>query len=133
MLAEIPPLKTVIVEDNPVLLDLLSGLLASIPGVKLIGHADSEAAAIDLLRAARPQLAIVDLQLRTGTGLNVINAVFSTPYEFGPPRTVVFSNHAHPAVQTRCLNLGAAAFFDKSFQMDELLEYVQRTAEMHAC
>ncbi|WP_374260112.1 response regulator [Zoogloea sp.] len=132
MLSETPPLKTVIVEDNPVLLDLLSGMLASIPGVELIGHADSEAAAIDLLRDARPQLAIVDLELRTGTGLNVLNAVFNAPGEFGAPRTVVFSNHAHPVVQNRCLNLGAAAFFDKSFQMDELLEYVQRAAEARA-
>mgnify|MGYP003598234430 FL=1 len=44
---------------------------------------------------------------------------------------MVFSNHAHPVVQSRCLTLGAVAFFDKSFQTDELLEFVQRTAENH--
>mgnify|MGYP000935240186 CR=1 FL=1 len=37
-----PPLKIVIVEDNPVLLDLLSGMLAGIPGLALVGHADSD-------------------------------------------------------------------------------------------
>ena len=69
----VPPLKTVIVEDNPVLLDLLTGMLASIPGVDLVGHADSEPAAIALLREVRPQLAIVDLELRAGTGLEKIS------------------------------------------------------------
>ena len=125
----VPPLKTVIVEDNPVLLDLLTGMLASIPGVDLVGHADSEPAAIALLREARPQLAIVDLELRAGTGLKVLGALHDASADFGAPRAVVFSNHAHPAVKSRCLDLGAAAFFDKSFQMEELLEFVQQAAE----
>ena len=126
-----PPLKIVIVEDNPGLLDLLSGMLAGIPGLALVGHADSEAAALDLLLDARPQLAIIDLELRAGTGLGVLGALHERPAEFGEPRAVVFSNHAHPVVQSRCLTLGAVAFFDKSFQTDELLEFVQRTAENH--
>jgi len=124
-----PPLKTVIVEDNPVLLDLLTGMLASIPGVDLVGHADSESAALALLREAQPQLAIVDLELRAGSGLKVLSTVHEAPADFGAPCAVVFSNHAHPVVKSRCLNLGAAAFFDKSFQMEELLEFVQQAAE----
>lgn len=124
-----PPLKIVIVEDNPVLLDLLTGMLASIPGLALAGHADSEAAALDLLRDARPELAIIDLELRTGSGLGVLGALHERPADFGGLGAVVFSNHAHPVVRSRCLNLGAVAFFDKSFQTDELLEFVQRAAE----
>lgn len=124
-----PPLKTVIVEDNPVLLNLLVGMLASIPGVDLVGHADSEPAAVALLREARPQLAIIDLELRAGNGLKVLGAVHDAPADFGAPRAVVFSNHAHPVIKDRCLSLGAVAFFDKSFQMEELLEFVQHAAE----
>lgn len=124
-----PPLTTVIVEDNPVLLDLLAGMLASIPGVDLVGHANSESAALTLLREARPQLAIIDLELRAGTGLKVLDALHEAPADFGAPRAVVFSNHAHPVVRSRCLSLGALAFFDKSFQMEELLEFVQQAAK----
>lgn len=125
-------LKTVIVEDAPVLRDLLYGMLSSIPGIALDGHADSESAALSLLRETRPDLVIVDLELRAGTGLNVLAALAATPQEFGNPHAVVFSNHAHPIVQQRCMMLGAAAFFDKSFQMDELLEYIQHAASRPA-
>ena len=59
--------------------------------------------------------------------------VEATKQVYAPTRgglgAVVFSNHAHPVVRSRCLNLGAVAFFDKSFQTDELLEFVQRAAE----
>lgn len=123
-----PPLRTVIIEDNPALLTLLSGMLDGIPGVQVVGNAASEDHAIDMLRTQRPHLAIVDLELRGGTGLKVLAAIQGAPVDFGSPRTVVFSNHAHPVVQSRCLALGAEAFFDKSFQMDELLEFVQNFA-----
>jgi DNA-binding NarL/FixJ family response regulator len=126
------PLATVIVEDNPALLELLAGMLGCIDGIALQGTAASEAEAISLIRATRPRLAIVDLELREGTGLNVLRAIQSRPADFGAPRTVVFSNHAHPIVRSRCLALGAEAFFDKSFQMDELLEFVQGLANASA-
>ena len=121
-------LRTVIIEDNAVLLDLLTGMLAGIEGVSVVGHAASEAEALALVRATRPQLAIVDLELRGSSGLGVLAAFQQTPDEYGAPLAIVFSNHAHPIVQSRCLALGARAFFDKSFQMDELLDFVQATA-----
>ena len=119
-----PPISTVIVEDNPALLELLTGMLDGIDGIRIVGSAASEADAIALIQATRPQLAIVDLELREGTGLKVLSAIQSTPRDSGSTRAVVFSNHSHPVVRSRCLALGAEAFFDKSFQMDELLEFV---------
>lgn len=123
------PLRTAIIEDSPVLLGLLTGMLEAIPGVSVVGHAASETEALSLLRLTRPSLAIVDLELRGSTGLKVLASLQQHPDDFGAPRAVVFSNHAHQIVQARCLALGAEAFFDKSFQMDELLEFVQKAAE----
>ena len=123
-----PPLTTVIVEDSAVLQDLLSGMLASIPGIELCGHANREETALALLREIRPRLAIIDLELLSGSGLNVLGAVAEAPEDFGQPRVLVFSNHAHEAVRSRCLKLGAEAFFDKSLEMEELLDHVQRIA-----
>ncbi|MCK6393413.1 MAG: response regulator transcription factor [Zoogloea sp.] len=119
------PTTTVIVEDNPALLELLKGMLEGIDGITVVGTAAGETEAISLIRSLRPQLAIVDLELRTGTGLKVLSAIQGMSGGLGTTRAVVFSNHAHPVVRARCLALGAAAFFDKSFQMDEMLEFVQ--------
>ncbi|KAB2965043.1 response regulator transcription factor [Zoogloea sp.] len=123
------PLRIVLVEDSALLRDRLTGMLDSIAGIEIAGFADSEKSAIETLLQIQPDLAIIDLELRSGTGLNVLSAAHGAPQRFGQLRTVVFSNHAHSIVQGRCRALGALAFFDKSFQMDELLEYIQAAAE----
>lgn len=124
-----PPLRIVLIEDSALLRDLLTGMLNGIAGIELAGCADSEKGALETLLQLRPDLAIIDLELRGGTGLNVLAAIHEAPLRFGPLRKVVFSNHAHPIVQHRCRALGALAFFDKSFQMEELLEWIQAEVE----
>lgn len=123
------PLKIVLVEDSTLLRDLLTGMLNGIAGIEIAGFADSEKSAIETLLQIQPDLAIIDLELRGGTGLNVLAAAHEAQQRFGALRTVVFSNHAHSIVQGRCRALGALAFFDKSFQMEELLECIQAEAE----
>lgn len=123
------PVRVVLIEDSVALRDLLAEMLADSGGVEVIGSADSELAAIDLLHRLHPDLAIIDLELRGGTGLKVLAALQGMPACADMPRAVVFSNHTHPLVRERCRMLGAQAFFDKSFQLDELLAYVHAAAD----
>lgn len=120
-------LKVVLIEDSPVLRDLLASMLVDIPGLELIGEADGEAAALQMLEACQPNLAIIDLELNEGNGLNVLRQLFAQPQRFGGLHAIVFSNHAHASVRERCRMLGAEAFFDKTLQMDEMLDYLQAT------
>lgn len=122
------PVRVVLIEDSLALRDLLAEMLADAGGVEIVGSADNEPAAIALLRQLHPDLAIIDLELRGGTGLKVLAALQSMPACADVPRAVVFSNHTHPLVRERCRMLGAQAFFDKSFQLDELLAYVHAAA-----
>ena len=46
-------------------------------------------------------------------------------------RAVVFSNHGHSTVRARCTALGAEHFFDKSFQLDDLLDFIQAAVARH--
>jgi len=122
------PLRVVLIEDSAVLRDLLSAILGGISTLEIVGSADSEPAALVLLTQVRPDLVIVDLELKAGTGLGILAAIHAVPERFGSPRAIVFSNHSHPAVRARCQALGVAAFFDKSFQMDELLSCMDGAA-----
>lgn len=123
------PVRIVLIEDSVALRDLLAEMLADAGGVEIVGSAGNETAAIDLLRQLHPDLAIVDLELQNGTGLKVLAALQAMPACADMPRAVVFSNHTHPIVRERCRMLGAQAFFDKSFQLDELLAYVRAAAD----
>lgn len=123
------PVRIVLIEDSFALRELLAEMLADAGGVEIVGAADNEAAAIELLRQLHPDLAIIDLELQGGTGLKVLAALQDMPPCADTPRAVVFSNHTHPIVRERCRMLGAQAFFDKSFQLDELLAYVHATTD----
>lgn len=123
------PYRIVLVEDSEILCQIMVDLLTSLGNIEILGHANNEKAAIALLAVARPDLVVIDIELKPGSGLNVLSAVVSAPNVYGAPTIVVYSNHAQPVVQSRCKALGAAAFYDKAFQLDELLDFVAARAK----
>lgn len=123
--ATAPALRVVLVEDSAMLRGMLREMLAELDGVGVMAEAEDEAGALAALEAQRPDLAIIDLELRTGSGLGVLRQMQAEPERFGRPRAVVFSNYGHAPVRARCEQLGVERFFDKSFQLDELIDFVQ--------
>jgi DNA-binding NarL/FixJ family response regulator len=119
-------LKVVLIEDSALLCQALGDVLDELSGVKVVGQAEDERSAIELLERQRPHLAIVDLKLRAGSGLGVLRALSCDPGQFGNPRAVVFSSHGEAAIRERCFALGVERFFDKATQVGELLAYVRQ-------
>jgi two-component system LytT family response regulator len=67
-------MKTVIIEDNRDVQELLSGMLKKhVPDIQLLGIASSIAEGLELLEHTRPQLLLLDIQLRDGTVFNMLN------------------------------------------------------------
>lgn len=120
-----PALRVVLVEDSAMLRGMLCEMLDELDGVGVVAEAEDEQGALAALEAQRPDLAIIDLELRAGSGLGVLRQLQADPARFGHPRAVVFSNYGHPPVRARCEQLGVERFFDKSFQLDELIDFVQ--------
>jgi CheY-like chemotaxis protein len=118
-------LKIYIVEDSPIILRLLSSTVAS-AGAKLAGSSDSAPEAIAELFSWRPQLILIDLALRVGSGFDVLAAL--QPGYIPSPAKVVFTNHALPEYRQRGLQLGATHFFDKSTEGKRLIELVHLMA-----
>lgn len=119
-------LKVVLIEDSLLLCQALGAELGELSGVQVVGQAEDERSAIRLLQRQQPHLAIVDLQLRAGSGLGVLRALRRDPEQFGSPRAVVFSSHGEPSIRERCFALGVDRFFDKATQVGELLAYVRQ-------
>lgn len=115
-------LKVFIVEDNPVIRQNLVGALEELAPVTVIGHADGAALAKTVLTVLPPpcDLAIVDLFLRDGTGLDLLRALHE---QRSPLARVVLTNYATPDVRSKCLALGADRVFDKSTDIDALVDY----------
>jgi two-component system, OmpR family, response regulator len=115
-------LRTYIVEDNATIRENLIDALEELASVKALGWAETEIEAKRWLGQHENgwDLAIVDLFLKQGSGLGVLEACQSRA---GERRVVVLSNYATPDMRKRCAELGADAVFDKSNEIDALVEY----------
>jgi two-component system LytT family response regulator len=81
--------RAVIVDDEPPARRSLQVLLAAYPDITIVAECDHAAAAIDAIRAHKPDLLFIDVQMPDATGLDVIDAagrdavpvvVFTTAY-----------------------------------------------------
>jgi len=93
--------------------------------IEVIGTAEDESHAVDWLEANECDLAVVDIFLKSGSGLGVLQAARNGT---GQRKLVVLSNYATPDMRRKCLQLGADKVFDKSNEIDGLISYCARLA-----
>ena len=120
-------LRAYIVEDSSTIRDNLIATLKELAQVEPVATTESEHEAKRWLAANDWDLAIIDLFLREGSGMNVLDACRGRrPNQ----KVVVLSNHASRDVRWRCAQLGADAMFDKSTELEKLVDYcVRRRAQ----
>lgn len=115
-------LKTYLVEDNPTILENLIATLEELANVDAVGTANTESEGKTWLLSNAHQwdLAILDLFLKEGSGLGVLEACRGRK---PGQKVVVLSNYATHDIRQRCANLGVDAVFDKSNEIDALVEF----------
>jgi len=115
-------LITYIVEDSATIRENLISTLEEIAPVKVVGFAETEHEANAWLSAHNGawKLAIVDLFLKEGSGLGVLKGCQNRNAD---QKVVVLTNYATNDIRRRCAELGSDAVFDKSNELDELLEF----------
>jgi DNA-binding NarL/FixJ family response regulator len=125
------PLKTYLVEDSPVIRDSLIAALEELVPVTVVGSAEDESTALRWLAdpAHDADLVIVDLFLKSGSGLGVLAALAPGPSQRPRAKVVVLSNYATPAMRQKCLALGADQVFDKSRDIEALVDWCGRLAQ----
>jgi len=115
-------INTYLVEDSPTIRDNLIATLEELTSVLTVGTAETELDGVAWLSNSSNtwDLAIVDLFLKQGTGLGVVSAC---KRRLSTQKIIVLSNYATPDVRKQCALLGADAVFDKSTEIEQLLEY----------
>ncbi|GAA0769193.1 response regulator [Ideonella azotifigens] len=122
-------LNAYLVEDSRLIRENLTAALEEMAAVRIVGWAEGESKAVASLAAlsAAPadhelDLVLIDLMLQQGSGLGVLRAACGK----GPgrhARCVVLTNYATPDMRRECLKLGADRVFDKSNEIDALIDY----------
>jgi two-component system OmpR family response regulator len=115
-------LRIYLIEDSPVIRNALAESLEELVGARVVGWASTEAEATEWL-AAHPNdwdLAVVDLFLLQGSGLNVVKSCSGRALR---QKVIVLTNYATEPIRQRCLAAGADAIFDKATEIDEFTRY----------
>ena len=120
----LPILRVFLVEDSPHVRDLLLDFLNEPGEVEIIGSADNEADAVAAIIADPVDAVIVDLKLREGGGMAVIEKLRAAKFD-RQPKIIVFTNHPFPEIRKRAMQLGADYFYDKSAEYDNVRSTLQ--------
>ncbi len=113
-------LKTIIVEDEPLSFAFLNNLLKEfIPEVTVIARETTATTAVAAIRELQPDLVFLDIELRTGTGFEVLQQTRDIPFK------VVFTT-ALDRLAINMIRICGVDYLQKPIDMTGLKEVVQR-------
>jgi DNA-binding NarL/FixJ family response regulator len=117
-----------LVDDSPAIRVRLAAMLENIPGVTIVGEAETPASAIEGILRMRPDSVLLDVNLIGGSGIEVLRKVQPLA-----PDMVFIVLTSQPDERYRKLYLGAGAnyFLDKSNEFETAVELVAGLATTH--
>ncbi len=115
------PYRVLVVDDHPVVRRGIRAILETQPGIEVWGEASTGREALELVKAAKPELVLVDLTMPEMNGLEVTAAI----REQSPETAVlVLSMHFSEELAREVLRCGALGYLLKSDADEELLAAV---------
>jgi len=112
-----------IVDDHPLVRDQLRAVIESQPDLRVCGEAENPQHALEVVTAARPDLAIVDLTLKGGSGLDLIKEM----QERSPKLLIlVVSMHDESLYAERAIHAGARGYITKQEATRKILQAIRQ-------
>jgi DNA-binding NarL/FixJ family response regulator len=111
-----------LVDDHPLVREWLGELLLGQSDFEVTGQAEEPAAALAAMLAAPPDVAIVDLSLRSGTGLDLIKNLH---IQLPQVQVVVLSMHEELSQVERALRAGASGYVMKRESTTRIVEAIR--------
>ncbi len=122
MLAARTNLRVMIVEDSAPVRERLVGLLQEVAGVEIVGEAEDEASALALYHELKPDAAILDIRIRNGSGIAVLDHIKHHRPECV---VIVLTNCAQTEFRQRCQEAGANYFLEKSREFSRVVSLLR--------
>ena len=119
-------LRVVIVDDHPAIREALADTVREHRGLELCGTAGSAAEAFDLVRSARPDVAVVDISLGDAHGLDLVQNLRA---QHPALEVVVFSMYDEEVYAERAIRAGARGYVMKSEPTQSVAEAIRAAAQ----
>ena len=124
--------RIMIIEDSPPVQIRLKDLVESPGEYRVSAIVDSAPSARAAIDAEVFDVLIVDVQLKQGTGIEVVK---HARFRYGKgqrPLIIVLTNYGMPTVEARCREAGADHFLDKIRQFDLVRPLIMEWRREHA-
>ncbi|MBI4205658.1 MAG: response regulator transcription factor [Betaproteobacteria bacterium] len=115
-------MKVFVVEDSAPVRERLIEMINEIEGFEVVGQAGTCDEAVSGIRQTKPDIAIFDIQLATGSG---IDALAQAKRELPGLRGIVLTNYATPQHEKASADAGAEYFLDKSADFEKIAEILE--------
>ena len=118
-------LSIVIVEDHPLFREGLKAIVAGEKTLLLLGEAGTLQEGFQKVKALRPDVAIVDLSLPDGSGIDLIRDIRK---ELSGTRILVLTMHSKTSYIVKALEAGALGYISKESASETLISGLRAVA-----
>lgn len=115
--------KIIVVDDHPLVRAGFSQLIADTPDLKVCGEAGDMSSALQLLDTVTPDLAIIDLSLAGGSGLDLIERIKARNSDI---LILVASMHDESLYAERVLAAGARGYINKQEAQEKIIMAIRQ-------
>jgi DNA-binding NarL/FixJ family response regulator len=113
-----PKARVIVVDDHPLFRERLCQLINDEQDMEICGEAENAQPALQIIRETSPNLAIVDITLKTSSGLELVKNIRAL--SIGVP-VLVLSMHDESLYAERALQAGAMGYITKSEEAAEVI------------
>jgi DNA-binding NarL/FixJ family response regulator len=115
-------IRILLVDDHPLVREWLTNLLKQQPDFQVCGETGHAPEALQLIEATRPDIAIVDISLASGSGIELIKDIRAGHAQVG---VMVLSMHDELLYAERALRAGAGGYIMKSEATQKVIEAIR--------
>jgi DNA-binding NarL/FixJ family response regulator len=114
--------RILIVDDHPVVREGLAVQVRAQGDLEVCGEAEDVAAALALVETARPDVAVIDISLKSGNGIDLIKRLKARDPSV---RTLVWSMYPESLYAERALRAGALGYVTKGRATQEIIAAIR--------
>jgi len=121
-----PSIRVLIVDDEPLALERLSGLLAEIPDAKLVAKLQNGAEAVAAVAEHEPDLVLLDVEMPRVDGFDVVDSLFERSRSSDGRLPLICFVTAYPQFATDAFDTGAIDYLCKPVRLARLQKTFSR-------
>lgn len=118
--------RVLIVDDHPAVREALAMRIGRQSDLEVCGEAADVVEALRLVAVTQPDVAIVDISLKTGCGIDLIKRIKDNNYSV---RMLAWSSHSESLYAERALRAGALGYVSKDQATDKIVEAIRKVLE----